>query len=599
VPLEGGLSCAVLDEIDREALAELFAELEFLSLLSKFSLEVGMEEKTAGDEKESKMPEARRVSADEILSYSFESPVVFYEDTAAKRIYLADKNIQLYSDCTLFDIKDIFTKELFFTVIDLKALLHKLSDLGVSSEKVNIDFDIALAAYVLDSTESAYTPERLVTAYLGYTVSEKNLGYSLIELREKMEELLCDGYSKKLYEEIEFPLAYTLFRMEKEGFMVDTAALVGFAAMLDKIAFDCMEKIYELAGCEFNVNSPKQLGEVLFDKMGLPAPKKTKTGYSTSADVLEKLAPVSPIIEYILNYRQVTKLKSTYADGLCKVADAGSRVHTTFTQTVTATGRLSSIEPNLQNIPVRTELGREMRRCFVAKEGYTLVDADYSQIELRLLAAISGDSVMIDAFKKGIDIHTVTASQVFNTPIEEVTPDMRKKAKAVNFGIVYGIGEYSLAGDLHVPMSKAAEYIRSYKEKYASVATYLREIVERAHKDGYVTSLLGRRRMIPDISSPKATIRMFGERVAMNSPIQGTAADIIKIAMLKVEKSLKEENLDAKLILQVHDELIIEASEKDAERAKEILVRDMESALLLEVPLTVSVSSGKTWYECK
>ena len=359
-------------------------------------------------------------------------------------------------------------------------------------------------------------------------------------------------------------------------------------------------QIYFHAGKEFNINSPKQLGEVLFDTLGLPHGKKTKTGYSTNVEILEKLRQAHPIIEDILDYRQLTKLKSTYTDGLLKVADEEGRVHTTFKQTGTATGRLSSTEPNLQNIPVRTELGRELRRFFLpASREYVIIDADYSQIELRLLAHISEDSNMIAAFREGIDIHTSTAATVFGVPTAAVTPEMRKRAKAVNFGILYGIGAFSLSDDIGVSRARAQEFIDRYLAGYPGIDAYLKNIIRTAYEDGYVTTLFGRRRYIPELAGTNKMQQKFGERVAMNSPIQGTAADVIKLAMVRVDKKLKESGIDARLILQVHDELLIESHRSCAEEAKAILKQEMEHAVEYSVPLEVDIHIGNTWFEAK
>ena len=359
------------------------------------------------------------------------------------------------------------------------------------------------------------------------------------------------------------------------------------------------ERIYFYAGGEFNINSPKQLGEVLFERLGLPSSKKTKSGYSTSADVLEKLRKY-PIVEDILDYRKVTKLKGTYTDGLQKVADKNCRIHTNFKQTGTATGRLSSTDPNLQNIPIRTELGRELRRFFIPEnEDYVIIDADYSQIELRLLANISDDKNMIDAFLSGEDIHTSTASAVFDVPLDAVTSELRKRAKAVNFGIMYGIGEYSLSQDLGISVAQATRYIESYLASYPEIDAYLKETIQKAYNDGYVTTIFGRRRYISELKAQNRNLKSFGERVAMNSPIQGSAADIIKIAMINVSRKLKESNIDARLILQVHDELLIEANKNCVAEAFEILKTEMENAVSLKVPLDVDIHIGENWFECK
>jgi DNA polymerase-1 len=454
-----------------------------------------------------------------------------------------------------------------------------------------------LAAYVLDSSGS-FDISRLITLHLGELrdegVSDAVYACRLRDvLSKKLKAEECEG----LFYDIEMPLAGVLADMENAGFLIDPDGLSRYGEELSDAANALTERIYFAAGEEFNINSPKQLGEILFEKMGLPAGKKTKTGYSTSAEILEKLAPKYPIVADILEYRQLTKLIGTYVTGLLKVADEEGRIHTKFKQTGTATGRLSSAEPNLQNIPIRTELGRELRKYFLPRENYLLVDADYSQIELRLLACIANDENMISAFLSGEDIHTSTASAVFGVPIELVTSELRKRAKAVNFGIVYGIGEFSLSQDLGIGMKQAKEYIESYLATYPSVRDYLQNVIEEAKKEGYVKTLYGRRRYIPELNEKNGAVRKFGERVAMNSPIQGSAADIIKIAMINVDRRLKEEAIDARMILQVHDELIIEAHRDFADRAATILREEMEAAAKLPVPLSVELSIGSRWYE--
>ncbi len=577
---------------DIPALKALFAELEFSAFAKKIIDESGEDDESA--EKREFTP----ISSLELLTlpYGGEISVMIEENT----LYAVSGD-KAYS-CEFSDISQLlpfFEDEgREFIVYDLKELLHTLYP---SHEEIPVKFrchfDILLAAYVLSPSDGSYDISRLSGTYLGKTLASDidALAPLACEMKKKLEESNMLG----LYEDIEIPLARVLFEMERRGFALDIPSLRDFSAALDEAVRSLTDMIYESVGHEFNINSPKQLGVALFDELGLPAFKKTQSGYSTNAEVLEKLRPYHPIIDMILNYRQVAKLKSTYADGLLAVVGEDGRVRTKFRQTVAATGRLSSIEPNLQNIPVRTELGREMRRCFVAREGYTLVDADYSQIELRLLAAISGDENMCDAFRCGVDVHTVTASQVFDLPEEEVTSELRKRAKAVNFGIVYGIGDFSLANDIGVSKKEAGEYIKNYKATYKGVAEYLDKTIENAYADGYVTTMFGRRRYIPELSSPKAMMKKFGERVAMNSPIQGSAADIIKLAMINVEKALSESGLDARLILQIHDELIVETSEKDAEQVKNILVAEMENAVNLAVPLSVEASIGKSWFECK
>jgi len=479
---------------------------------------------------------------------------------------------------------------------DSKKLRSLCASYGIDGPCGEV-YDLGLAAYVLDSNDNSYEPARLCASYLGENLTGEDGECTLRfeALREALDSKMTDE-EKKLYTGLELPLASVLGEMEQAGFKVDTDGLKVYADLLTEKADALAADIRQMAGVDFNLNSPKQLGEVLFEKLGLPPTKKTKTGYSTGAEALEPLR-YHPIVNELLEWRFLAKLKSTYADGLLAVADDNGRVHTTFNQTVTATGRLSSTEPNLQNIPIRQELGRELRRYFIPKnEDYVLIDADYSQIELRLLAAIAQDEIMINAFLNGDDIHTITASQVFGIPIDEVTSEQRKRAKAVNFGIIYGIGEFSLANDIGVSRWQAGEYIRSYLAKYSGVDAYMKQVVADAKRDGYVTTLLGRKRYIPELTSGKAALRSFGERVAMNSPIQGTAAEVIKLAMLNVSAALKKAGLDAHMILQVHDELVLEAHRNDADKAAEILKYEMEHALEVGVPLTVELTIGDNWY---
>ncbi len=480
---------------------------------------------------------------------------------------------------------------------DAKTLYHRLAAVGIHDTEV--DFDILLAAYAANSGQGSFDLDRIAIAYLGQMPEDPAAAILCYEaLAETLKVELETTGQWTVFADIEMPLCAVLYAMESRGFRVDSASITAYGDVLATVAADLESRIYMYAGRPFNINSPKQLGEILFDELCLPAPKKTKTGYSTSAEVLEKLAHRHPIIGDILDYRQVTKLKSTYVDGLLKVADESGRIHTTFKQTGTATGRLSSAEPNLQNIPIRTELGRELRKFFVPNaEDRVLIDADYSQIELRLLADIAGDAAMRDAFVSGFDIHTDTASRVFGVPKDAVTVELRKKAKAINFGIMYGMGEHSLSEDLGISYGEARAYIESYLQSYPDIRRYLDEIVLSAYENGYVTTKLGRRRRIPELSESNKMRKKFGERVAMNSPIQGTAADIIKIAMIRVEKRLSASGLDAHMILQVHDELIIESSRADADAALRLLCEEMEGALQLSVPLDVEASIGKNWFE--
>ena len=516
------------------------------------------------------------------------------------------------------DIKELLEDDSIAKVMfDVKEAIVKLN--GRIDIK-NISDDTAIAAYLVDPAKNEYTIEKLASEYFG-TVIEKpevkqlsllddvetdrseylaKCAVALGVLNECIGDKIKENGQEKLYQEVELPLVTVLAHLEINGFLVDDNQLKEFADKLGEKIDALTNEIYMLAGEEFNINSPKQLGVILFEKLELKPVKKTKTGYATNADVLEKLRDKHPIVNFIMEYRQLAKLKSTYCDGLTAVVNPNThRIHSVFTQTVTVTGRLSSTEPNLQNIPTRTELGREIRKMFVAKDGYVLVDADYSQIELRVLAHIANDETMINAFRNNEDIHAVTASQVLGIPLEDVTKEQRSSAKAVNFGIVYGIGEFSLAQDLHISVKEAKAYIESYLEKYHGVRNYMESIKEQAKKDGYVKTMLNRIRYIPELKSPNYNIRQFGERVALNTPIQGTAADIIKLAMVRVDNRLINEGLKSKLILQVHDELIVEAHKDEVNKVKQILSEEMQGAMELNVPLKVDMSTGHSWYDAK
>ena len=516
------------------------------------------------------------------------------------------------------DIKELLEDDSIAKVMfDVKEAIVKLN--GRIDIK-NISDDTAIAAYLVDPAKNEYTIEKLTSEYFG-TVIEKpevkqlsllddvetdrseylaKCAVALGVLNECIGDKIKENGQEKLYQEVELPLVTVLAHLEINGFLVDDNQLKEFADKLGEKIDALTNEIYMLAGEEFNINSPKQLGVILFEKLELKPVKKTKTGYATNADVLEKLRDKHPIVNFIMEYRQLAKLKSTYCDGLRAVVNPNThRIHSVFTQTVTVTGRLSSTEPNLQNIPTRTELGREIRKMFVAKDGYVLVDADYSQIELRVLAHIANDETMINAFRNNEDIHAVTASQVLGIPLEDVTKEQRSSAKAVNFGIVYGIGEFSLAQDLHISVKEAKAYIESYLEKYHGVRNYMESIKEQAKKDGYVKTMLNRIRYIPELKSPNYNIRQFGERVALNTPIQGTAADIIKLAMVRVDNRLINEGLKSKLILQVHDELIVEAHKDEVDKVKQILSEEMQNAMELNVPLKVDMSTGHSWYDAK
>ena len=475
---------------------------------------------------------------------------------------------------------------------NIKDLMRALLDEGLPTD--GFVFDTALAAYLLDATAGSYDLPRLAQTYLGEELPDVQ---SIWALQPVLHEKMAAQAMLPLYTDIELPLCPVLARMEQAGFLVDRKALYDFGESLTSSIEQLQQSIWALAGEPFNIQSPKQLGNVLFERLMLPAGKKTKTGWSTNAAVLDKLRGKHPIIEQILDYRTLTKLKSTYADGLLKEISADGRIHTNFQMTVTATGRLSSTEPNLQNIPVRRELGAQIRRMFVASPGKVLVDADYSQIELRLLAHIANDETMIAAFRSGEDIHAVTASQVFGVPLAEVTPLQRSHAKAVNFGIVYGISAFSLAQDIGVFQNEAKAYMDSYFAKYHGVRAYMTHVVEQAKADGYVTTLFGRRRDLPELKSSNFNLRSFGERVALNMPIQGTAADIIKAAMVRVDARMRAEHLQARLLLQVHDELIVECPAAEAETVKAILVDEMEHVVDYRVPLLVDAKIGASWAE--
>ena len=483
---------------------------------------------------------------------------------------------------------------------DCKTLWHELDNLGLPAPKAV--FDTALAAYDLNPSASDYPVSKLATNFLGLNVDDGDpvgCAEAVWKLRSVMDAELKEFGMEQLYYDIELPLCDVLYRMEREGIAVDRPTLDAFGKMLAQRIDDCEKLIHSYAGGPFNINSPKQLGELLFETLGLPPVKKTKTGYSTNADVLEKLQSKHPIIPAIMDYRMLTKLKSTYADGLIKVIGEDGRIRTTFQNMVTATGRLSSTEPNLQNIPVRTDMGAEIRKMFIPREGCVFVDADYSQIELRVLAHIADDQVMQEAFRTGLDIHSVTASQVFGVSVESVTPLQRRHAKAVNFGIVYGISEFSLADDIGVSRYEARAYIDSYLANYQGVRKYMTDVVENAKEIGYTKTLYGRRRYVPELKSSNFNIRSGAERITLNTPIQGTAADLIKLAMIRVDQALTEKFPEAKLILQVHDELIVECPEAIAAQVADLISREMEQVANLKVPLNAEAKWGKSWYEAK
>ncbi|MBC5683742.1 DNA polymerase I [Ruminococcus hominis] len=519
-----------------------------------------------------------------------------------EKIYTIPADMEVTMDYLFGKLTELAKKVDTFVLCNLKKYLSL-----ISVEKEEHCFDPILAAYLLNPLKNDYDFEDIAREQLNLIIDEKAdektkscyEAYTAFASVEILKKKLDETKMKKLFDEIEMPLLFTLYDMEHAGVKIEADALKTYGEQLGSKIVELEKNIYDKAGEVFNINSPKQLGVILFEKMGLPNGKKTKTGYSTAADVLDKLAPDYPIVSEILEYRQLTKLKSTYADGLAGFIQTDGRIHGTFNQTITATGRISSTEPNLQNIPIRTELGRLLRKVFVPEEGYVFVDADYSQIELRILAHCSGDEQLIQAYREARDIHRITASQVFHIPFDEVTDLQRRNAKAVNFGIVYGISSFGLSQDLSITRKEAAQYIENYFQTYPGIKTFLDESVENAKEHGYAVTLYGRRRPVPELKSSNFMQRSFGERVAMNAPIQGTAADIMKIAMIGVNRELKKRNMKSRLILQVHDELLIEAYQDEVEEVQTILKDQMEHAAELKVPLIVDMHNGNNWYEAK
>lgn len=590
---------------DNSGAAMLLAKYELYSLIDKFGLNaqqavepVRQEEKTAVTVKE--MEDPADFSFGEELYFTFD-----IENNEISRMYFAngDTVINVSASDAVFEdfVKRLFESDARKYSYNTKYLHRLAATLGTDCK--NVCGDLMLSAYLLRPSDSNYDIDHLCLEY-GIALPDggeesQNAVYAAVlkRLFEKTDVLLKEANQTDLLNNIELPLARVLAKMETAGFAVDKKGIEDFGNRLGGRIDELIAQIYSEAGREFNVNSPKQLGTVLFEEMQIPCKKKTKSGYSTKAEVLEELAPEYPIVKLILEYRSLAKLKSTYCDGLLKVIRADGRIHTSFNQVETRTGRISSLEPNLQNIPIRTELGREMRRFFVAESGSTLIDADYSQIELRVLAALANDENMINAFNNGEDIHKTTAAQVFNLPPEMVTPLLRSRAKAVNFGIVYGIGAFSLAKDIGVSVKEAKDYINGYLHHFSGVAEYMDKMIETAKDNGYAETLFHRRRYLPELASSNHMMRAFGERVARNMPIQGTAADIIKIAMIRVCESLEKENMKSRLILQVHDELIVESPADEAEKALQIVTREMENACELRVRLVADGKIGKTWYD--
>ena len=596
-PIEFSPEDAVWHEDYRPELYDLFKKLGFNKFIEKWGISENTE--SAATARLEHLPYIEDASFDDIMDAVKAADIIAVSpDLSFDSLEICDGKAVYLTRWTA--LGDDYTRLTSYVFSDkVRKTGHNVKDIMTQliSEKLPLDgfvYDTALAGYLLDATAGDYGLGRMSIGYCG---AELGGAEAVYRLREATEKKLAQLGMTKLFYDIEMPLCRVLADMQEQGFLIDRAALSSFGESLTGTIAELERAIYDQSGCEFNINSPKQLGEVLFDKLMLPAGKKTKTGWSTNADVLEKLRGKHPIVQMALDYRMLTKLKSTYADGLLKLIDSDGRIRTKFQMTVTATGRLSSTDPNLQNIPIRKELGSHIREMFIASKGNVLVDADYSQIELRLLAHISGDKHMQEAFLSGEDIHAVTASQVFNTPLGEVTSLQRSRAKAVNFGIVYGISAWSLAQDIGVMQAEAKAYMDAYLNKYDGVREYMKSVVENAKCDGYVETLYARRRYLPEIKSSNFNTRSFGERVALNMPIQGTAADIIKLAMVNVYNRLNAEGLKAKLILQVHDELICECPEDEAQTVANILREEMSGAAQLSVPLTVDVKIGHSWAE--
>lgn len=631
-PVEIDFDMCLTDSMYNQNSLELFKEYEFKSMLSRFNAIVQCESKsiehsyTLINTVEDAKKLVNGLNPFEAVSYKLFKDIDGVCISICQREY-ESYLINLNEDDFFAVFKDFFESECSKITHDGKSDIVFLKRNNI--ELKGIVFDTMLAYYILDSNKSTYEYNDIAQGFLnenypdhetvfGKGKSERtikqliNLGdnvavdyccaYSDVSFRAKavMDKKIQELNQQKLYYEIELPLIYVLADMEYYGIYANREKLINYSLELDKKIQELTQQIYWLAGEEFNINSPKQLSVILFEKLGLKGGKKTKTGWSTSADVLEKLKDKDEIVAKVLEYRTFAKLKTTYADGLLNVMDKSTgKIYSTFNQTITSTGRISSTEPNLQNIPIKLELGRELRKVFEPEEGYVFLDGDYSQIELRVLAHMAEDETLINAFKEGQDIHRLTASQVFNIPFEQVTPLQRSNAKAVNFGIVYGIGAFSLSQDLGISKKEADAYIDGYFTKYPGVKAYMTKMVEDAHKNGYAATIFNRIRYIPEINSSNFNLRSFGERVAMNMPVQGSAADIIKIAMLKVYKALKDNNLKSRLILQVHDELLLEVYKPELEQVKEILVTEMENAVLLSVPMEVDAHMGSTWYDAK
>lgn len=604
-PIDTEIAHYIPSPCDNDGAARLMAKLEFFSLIEKMGLHAPAAQGNTEKGEEICMDSADCSDTAALINGLQKAGradfAAEYSDNQMK-LYINYENQIHMTDDIAFIKALCMDEKIKKNTHDMKPLYAALDARGITLN--NAGMDTLLAGYLLNPSASGYEPSRLAQEY-GIAMPEQSENLiadfvaGLPALVDKLAAEINKNNQTELLNTIEIPLASVLARMENLGFAVDADGIKAYGDVLEKQISTVQAQVYKEVGYEFNINSPKQLGEALFEKLGLAHGKKTKSGYSTKADILEDLRYEHPAVELVLNYRSLTKLKSTYCDGLLKVVATDGRIHSSFNQTETRTGRISSTEPNLQNIPVRTDLGRELRRFFVAREGWVLVDADYSQIELRVLAHVANDATMIQAFLNNDDIHRSTAAKVFHMPEQMVTPIMRSRAKAVNFGIVYGIGAFSLAKDIGVTRKEAETYIHDYLANYAGIDEYMKQVVAKAKENGYAETMFGRRRYLPELTSSNFNMRGFGERVARNMPIQGAAADIIKIAMIRVEKRLEKENMQARLILQVHDELIVEAPEDEAERVAKLLTEEMQNAVQLAVPMLAEAKIGKTWYDAK
>lgn len=628
-PIEKDLGAFQVEEWNKPEVLEIFKKLKFNRFIDRFALQENIEATSFSDSQINTEIEHEKIvdktKLAELKQEIQENKVIYYYLTEEKFIIYSPKTNKCFSIENIQDFKDIFEdKNILKCSYKQKEEFIILWNKGIEAK--NLMFDIAIAGYILNSNINKYTIEYLANEYINFDIAEylsntEETGveqitlfdnaeepkedktyiyaYAIYKLYNVLTQKMEEAGSIDLFNKIEMPLTEVLASMQYEGIYIDKQELLDFGKELQEKIDILTQEIYELTGEEFNINSTKQLGEILFEKLKLTAKKKTKTGYSTDVDVLEKIKYEHPVIEKILEYRQLQKLNSTYVEGLIPYIDETGRIHSKFHQTVTTTGRISSTDPNLQNIPTRMELGRKLRKVFKPEQGYIFVDADYSQIELRVLAHISKDKNMIEAFCNNEDIHAQAASKVFNIPLEEVTKEERTKAKAVNFGIVYGISEFGLGEQLGVSRKKAKEYIEQYLDKYSGIKEFMINIVEETKEKGYVETLYHRRRYVPELKSNNYMVRQFGGRVAMNTPIQGTAADIMKIAMINVYNKLKENNLKSKLIVQVHDEILVETLESEKEQVKQIVKEEMENVIKLKVPLLAEVEEGYNWYEAK